>query len=134
MSGGYGVIEFLCAKVGMHFHKSAFAQRADVTPKRPWVDACFACAQFRKRPSKVLTSFFVARHRLPWHHVMVDFEGPITPADRDGARYILTYTCLLCGGALLEIAESLTHSQARRSFLACVPNRPVPDGRRGIPA
>ena len=81
-----------------------------------WVDVCFTCAQFRKQPRKVLSSCFVARHRLPWHHGMVDFEGPITPADRDGFRFIMTYTCLLCHGSLLEVTKDLGIPQVRRAM------------------
>ena len=91
-----------------------------VVDVKAWVDACYACVQFRRRPRKVLSSPIVARHHLPWHHVLVDFEGPITPADRDGGRYILKYICLVCGGCMLEVVEALTHSQVRRAFLACV--------------
>ena len=85
-----------------------------------WVDGCFVCIQFRRRPQKILSSYFTAKHRLPWHHVLLDFEGPITPADRDGGRYILTYTCLVCYGTFLEVVKTLCHSDVRRALLACV--------------
>ena len=85
-----------------------------------WVDMCFVCIQFRKRPQKVLSNFFTTRHRLPWHHVLIDFEGPITPVDLSGGRYTITYTCLVCSGTLLVVLKSLCHSEVRRAMLACV--------------
>ena len=85
-----------------------------------WVDECYTCNKFRRRPLKVLTSHFLTSHNLPWHHVLIDFEGPITPADREGFRYILTYTCLLCGGSLLECVRDLTHSEVRKALFALV--------------
>ena len=85
-----------------------------------WVERCYTCIQFRKRPQKPFTGFFTSQHQLPWHHVLLDFEGPITPADVDGGRYILTYTCLVCYGSLLEVVPALTHNHVRRALLACV--------------
>ena len=52
--------------------------------------------------------------------MIIDFEGPITPADIDGGRYILTYTCLTCNGSMLEVLTSLCHTDVRRAMLACV--------------
>ena len=52
--------------------------------------------------------------------MIIDFEGPITPADIDGGRYILTYSCLTCNGSMLEVLKSLCHMDVRRAMLACV--------------
>ena len=51
------------------------------------------CLQFRKKGCKMLTQMIVPVGLLPWQHVMIDLEGPITPADIDGYTYIFTYTC-----------------------------------------
>ena len=85
-----------------------------------WIYKCATCAKFRRAPRKLLQSHFSPKHLLPWHHVLVDFEGPITPADRDGGRYIFTYTCLVCLGSFLEVIPSLTHYYVRKAVLACV--------------
>jgi hypothetical protein len=85
-----------------------------------WIEVCWACIQYRRKAGKVLTTYFVSWHRLPWHHVLVDFEGPITPADRDGGRYSFTYTCLVCYGSFLAVVPSLAHTHVRRALTQCV--------------
>ena len=57
---------------------------------------------------------------LPWQHVMIDFEGPITPADIDGYTYIFTYTCCLHRGSLLEATKTLRNSEVRRVVGKCM--------------
>ena len=47
-------------------------------------------------------------------------EGPSTPADRDGNKYVLTYICCLCHGVLLEPCRGLKHSEVRRAFARCL--------------
>ena len=45
---------------------------------QPFVEAavarCWVCIQYRRRPGKILTSFCVARAKLPWHHVLIDLQ------------------------------------------------------------
>ena len=59
-----------------------------------WVKSCWACLRFRQQTTKIQAGFFTPRHRLPFHHVMIDCEGRITPSDMDGAAYMLTYVCV----------------------------------------
>eukprot|EP00969_Alexandrium_andersonii_P035078 1535566-Alexandrium_andersonii.AAC.1 len=37
-----------------------------------------------------------------WDKVVIDMEGPSTPADRDGNEHVLTCPCFLRRGVLLE--------------------------------
>ena len=54
------------------------------------VELCWVCLQFRKRPAQLLSRPFAAWASLPWQHVLIDFEGPKTPPDLQGYRYIFT--------------------------------------------
>ena len=84
-----------------------------------WCASCWACIRFRKQTTKVQASFIVARHRLPFHHVVVDMEGRITPPDVDGYCYVMTYICVTTGAPLFEPLRSLQHSEVRRAFFRC---------------
>ena len=84
-----------------------------------WVDSCWVCLKFRKVVPKVTAKWGVSRFRLPFHHVIVDVEGRITPPDRDGAAYVLTYICLTSGAPLFEPMRSTGHSDLRRAFFRC---------------
>ncbi|CAK0811447.1 unnamed protein product, partial [Prorocentrum cordatum] len=84
-----------------------------------WCASCWACLRFRKQTTKVQASFIVARHRLPFHHVVIDVEGRITPPDVDGFAYVLTYICVTTGAPLLEPLKHLQHSEVRRAFFRC---------------
>ena len=55
-----------------------------------------------------------------WMEVMIDMEGPSTPADKQGNKYVLSYVCCLCHGLLLEPCKALTSSEVRRAFARCV--------------
>eukprot|EP00969_Alexandrium_andersonii_P250425 11067402-Alexandrium_andersonii.AAC.1 len=49
-----------------------------------WVKTCLACRRFRKRPTKQET-LDVRRPGVDcWEEVVMDMEGPSTPADRGG--------------------------------------------------
>ena len=85
-----------------------------------WVELCWVCCRFRLRTMKVPAKFFVSRASAPWQHVLVDFEGPMTPADVDGYRYIFTYTCMVCLGSYLVAVKNLTHQEVRRAMITCV--------------
>ena len=69
---------------------------------------------------KVPAQFFVSRASAPWQHVLVDFVGPMTPADVDGYRYMFTYTCMVCLGSYLVAVKNLTHQEVRRAMITCV--------------
>ncbi|CAK0840013.1 unnamed protein product, partial [Prorocentrum cordatum] len=84
-----------------------------------WCASCWACLRFRKQTTKVQASFIVARHRLPFHHVVIDVEGRIAPPDVDGYAYVLTYICVTTGAPLLEPLKHLQHSEVRRAFFRC---------------
>ena len=84
-----------------------------------WVEACWVCICFRKQTTKIQSGFFQPRHRLPFHHVMVDVEGRITPADSDGSSYVLTWICVTTGAPLFEPMQSTRHSCLRRAAFRC---------------
>ena len=46
----------------------------------------------------------------------MDFEGPVTPEDRYGNKYILTYLCCISHAVMFEPVKNLTHSEVRRAF------------------
>ena len=85
-----------------------------------WVDRCWACIRFRRVPQKGMESFIAPSALFPWLQVMLDFEGPSTPASAAGSRYVLTYMRLLCHGCLYEPLRDLSESQVRRAFIRCV--------------
>ena len=85
-----------------------------------FVSRCWQCLQFRKVPQKLPASFIVTGTLGPWQHVVMDCEGPVSPTDRDGYRYVLTYLCSLSGGALFEPLRNLGHSEFRTGFSRCV--------------
>ena len=81
-----------------------------------WIERCSTCIRFRKRPTKQ-DSVPVRPVSLEcWQEVMVDFEGPSTPADRAGNKYVLTYICCLSHAVLFEPASALSQSEVRRAF------------------
>ena len=55
-----------------------------------------------------------------WEEIMIDLEGPSTPASKRGYRYTLTYICLLCHGVLFEPGEKISAMEVRRMFSRCV--------------
>ena len=84
-----------------------------------WCSACWACLRFRRQATKVQASYIVPRYRLPFHHVVVDMEGRITPPDVDGYCYVMTYVCVTTKAPLLEPLKNLQHSEVRRAFFRC---------------
>jgi hypothetical protein len=86
-----------------------------------WCDRCWQCLQFRRRPDRAPAGNHVSYTQRPWQDVMIDCEGPSSPADiATGAKYVLTYRCTMCGGVKLEQLEKLEHNHFRRAFLRCV--------------
>ena len=64
---------------------------------------------------------------MPWESVVVDIEGPFSPASEDGARYILTYRCKVIKASLMACLRRLTRPRFARAFLECLYNsRRVP--------
>ena len=49
----------------------------------------------------------VPTNRDCWEEVMIDLEGPNSPADKAGCKYTMTYICCLCHALLIEL--SLIH-------------------------
>ena len=78
------------------------------------------CLRFRQQTTKIQAGFFTPRYRLPFHHVMIDCEGRITPSDMDGSAYVLTYVCVTTGAPLFEGMASVRHADLRRAVLKCV--------------
>mgnify|MGYP003323481527 CR=1 FL=1 len=71
-----------------------------------WWDECLTCLRFRKLQTKQEQVARVPVDAEAWEEVMIDLEGPNSPADQDGDKYIMTYICCLCHGILLEKAPS----------------------------
>eukprot|EP00969_Alexandrium_andersonii_P081774 3604813-Alexandrium_andersonii.AAC.1 len=85
-----------------------------------WVETCLTCQRFRKRLTKQET-LGVRRPDIDcWEEVMIDMEGPSTPAERDGNKHVLTYICRLRHGVLLEPCWGLKHSELRQAFARCL--------------
>ena len=55
-----------------------------------------------------------------WEAVMIDLEGPSTPADKSGNIYVMTYICVVCYGVLLEEPTACNRHEARRMFANCM--------------
>ena len=70
--------------------------------------------------TKVETGPYRPRYQLPFHHVMIDVVGRISPPDRDGYAYVLTYLCVVTGAPFFEPMVSTRHSCLRRAVLRCV--------------
>lgn len=84
-----------------------------------WADACLTCVRFRKRPRKQEQVAVKPVDVQGWEEVMVDLEGPSTPADATGQAYTMTYQCCLCHAVLLEPGSRLTAAEVRRMFARC---------------
>ena len=82
-----------------------------------WCDRCWTCLKYRRRALKGPAKWIVTSTFCCWQEVMVDCEGPSTPADKNGCRYVLTYYCCVCTGVILEPFVELTHSCFRRSYM-----------------
>ena len=86
-----------------------------------WCDRCWQCLQYRRRPDRAPAGCHVSYTQRPWQDVMIDCEGPSSPADiATGARYVLTLRCAMCGGVKLESLERLEQNHFRRAFIRCV--------------
>ena len=85
-----------------------------------WVDGCMTCLRFRKMPQKQESPAVVPVAYECWQGVMVDLEGPSTPADMDGCIYTMTYICCVRNGILIEKCKKCNAREARRMFAACV--------------
>ena len=68
-------------------------------------DKCFTCLRFGKRPTKQDSVAVKPMDSECWEAIMIDFEGPSSPADKHGNIYTLTYICVLCHGVLIEPAR-----------------------------
>eukprot|EP00974_Lingulodinium_polyedra_P099975 9684093-Lingulodinium_polyedra.AAC.1 len=50
----------------------------------------------------------------------MDVEGPSSPPDQDGYRYVLSYMCIVCGGVLFAPLRALGHAEFRTAFSTLV--------------
>ena len=116
-AGPFGGHKTLPATLG-NFRRIATFPHLDERVEK-WVRACWVCLRYRQQTTKIHAGFFVARFRLPFHHVLIDCEGRITPPDVDGSAYVLTYLCATTGAPLFEAMVSLQHSCLRRAFFRC---------------
>ena len=85
-----------------------------------WADKCLTCLRFNKRPTKQDQVAVKPADVQCWEEVMIDFEGPSTPEDKIGNKYVLTYVCCLSNGVLLEPVRHLKRSEVRRAFSRCI--------------
>ena len=63
-----------------------------------WCDRRWQCLQYRRRPDQVPAGCHVSYMQRPWQDVMIDCEGPSSPADiATGAKYVPTLRCAMWG-------------------------------------
>eukprot|EP00969_Alexandrium_andersonii_P124658 5510075-Alexandrium_andersonii.AAC.1 len=58
---------------------------------------CWQCLQYRATPQKLPASFVATASFGCWRHVMIDCEGPSSPPDQDGYRFVVSYMRIVCG-------------------------------------
>ena len=85
-----------------------------------WTESCMTCIRFRSRPTRPEQVAVKPLDCDCWSEVMIDFEGPSNPPDRQGCRYVLTYFCCLSHGVLLEPVKNLRASEVRRALSKCM--------------
>ena len=81
-----------------------------------WVQNCITCVRFRKITTKTQQVAVIPVDAECWQEVMMDLEGPNTPADKDGRRYNSTYVCCVCHAVLLEGLRVANALLLRRAF------------------
>lgn len=87
---------------------------------KEWVSKCITCTRFRKIPQKQLAEAVVPVDAECWAEVMINFEGPCHPLDKDGNKYTMTYVCTVCLAAIFERAKIANSSDARKCFSNCI--------------
>ena len=80
-----------------------------------WTDECLTCIRFRSRPTRPEQVAVKPLDCDCWSEVMIDFEGPSNPPDRQGCKYVLTYLCCLSHAWLLEPVKYLRASEVHRA-------------------
>ena len=80
------------------------------------VNECLTCAKGRKRPTKQESVSVKPTNLECWEEVMVDFEGPMLPADAAGNRYVLSYVDMVSHSVLFEPCRDLTRQEVRGAF------------------
>ena len=85
-----------------------------------WTESCMTCIRYRQRPTRPAQIAVKPLDCDCWSEVMIDFEGPSNPPDRQGCRYVLTYFCCLSHGVLLEPVKHLRQSEVRRALSKCM--------------
>ena len=85
-----------------------------------WCNRCHTCQRFRKVAQKQVAPDVVRIDAECWERVMVDLEGPSTPADLDGCVYVMTYICQTRHAVLLNRSKKCNGSEVRRMFADCV--------------
>ena len=71
-------------------------------------------------PKKQLSQAVIPVDAECWAEVLIDFEGPFQPADKDGNHYNFTYMCAVCSAVLLDAVPIVNSHNARRAFACCV--------------
>ena len=86
-----------------------------------WCQRCITCLRFRrvatKQQSPVATAPLEAEC---WEEVMIDLDGPYSPADKQGNQYTMTYICCLCHGILTGRSPKCNAAEARRMLANCM--------------
>ena len=85
-----------------------------------WTNECLTCIRFRKINTKTPAVATVPSNMDCWQEVMIDLEGPSSPPDAQGNRYLMTYICCLCQGVLQDRSPACNAREARRMFASCV--------------
>ena len=92
-----------------------------------WWLACESCSRNRGKPLKALAKQMSTDDEkpeydsaMPWGNVVVDVEGPFSPAGENGARYVLTYKCKVIKASLMATMTRLTRPRFVRAFLECL--------------
>ena len=63
------------------------------TDVETWWLRCHTCQRFRKVAQRQEAPSVIPIEAECWERVMIDIEGPSTPADLDGCIYVMTYIC-----------------------------------------
>ena len=72
------------------------------TDVETWCARCHTCQRFRKVAQRQEAPSVVPIEAECWERVMIDIEGPSTPADLDSCIYLMAYICQVYHGILSE--------------------------------
>jgi hypothetical protein len=99
---------------------------------RYWVDRCWTCLRLRKQVMKCPVGFMVPSAVFPWHHVIIDIEGPSSPRTLNRSTHVFEYIDVLSHGVVYEPLSGLSHRQVRRALTRCICRVQVVPGLVGL--